>query len=213
MENRASIAVVDDDEAVLRSMTRLLRAYDFTALAYESARALLNDIERVSPDCIIADLAMPDLSGLDLQRTLSDMNHPYPIVFISGHGDIRSSVVAMRFGAADFLPKPIDAGELLAAVQRAIERRRSAFELECRVNLFHSRLATLTRRERDVFELVVSGQLNKQIAAALGIAEKTVKVHRGRVMRKMSVRSVAALARIAERMGITESMGVSAQWR
>jgi FixJ family two-component response regulator len=196
------IAIVDDEPAVLRSIARLLQLQGFAVKPYSSAQRLLEEIERCSPGCIVSDLSMPELSGLELQRTLAKYSEQYPIVFITGHGDIRSSVEAMRAGAVDFLTKPFEQSELLDAVERALLRSRQAREVGDKLDGMRHRVESLTQREREVFEQVVAGYLNKQIAAHLGISEKTVKVHRARVMRKMSVKSVAQLARLAEQIGI-----------
>lgn len=196
---KTAVAVVDDDPGVLRSLDRLLTMQGFETRTYLSAKALLEEIDDVCPSFIIADLAMPELTGLDLQEKLEEFSHDYPMVFITGRGDIRSSVRAMRGGAVDFLSKPFECGELLDAIERALEKSRHARDLQS----VRGRLETLTDRERQVFERVVAGELNKQIAANLGITEKTVKVHRGRVMRKMRVRSVARLARMAEQLGVS----------
>ena len=198
---RTSIAVVDDDASVRRGLMRVLESYGFTATTYSSPEELLPDIESLSPDCVLADLSMPGLNGLDLQRKLSVYEMDYPVVFITGHGDVPSSVQAMRGGAVDFLVKPVDNTALLDAIDRAVTRSRRARALSRTLGDARKGLDSLTGRERQVFDLVVVGYLNKQIAATLSIAEKTVKVHRARVMRKMAVRSVAELARIAERMG------------
>ena len=200
-QEKLSVAVVDDDPSVLRSLARLLSCHGYDATTHSSVPSLLGELDRLCPDCIIADLAMPQLTGLDLQRELEKFSLDYPMVFITGHGDIQSSVQAMRRGAVDFLVKPFEPDELLDAVQRALEKSRSLREHHRRMGLFHSRLSLLTRRERQVFERVVNGRLNKQIAVELGITEKTVKVHRARVMQKMAVRSVVQLARIAEQIG------------
>ncbi len=205
MGRKLCVAVVDDDPAVLDGVGRLLRLHGFDTRGYSSAPSLLADLEELCPDCIIADLSMPELTGLELQRELTKFNRDYPLVFITGRGDIRSSVQAMRGGAVDFLPKPFEQDELLDAVRRALERSRVSRELDRTVGSFRERLSSLTQREREVFDHVVEGRLNKQIAAELGITEKTVKVHRARVMRKMAVRSVAQLARIAERIGAQTS--------
>jgi FixJ family two-component response regulator len=207
VEKRACVAVIDDDRAVLRSFTRLLSVHGFDARPFSSAEALLSELGSFSPDCLIADLSMPGLTGLDLQRMLEELGSSYPIVFVTGHGDIRSSVQAMRRGAVDFLTKPFDPGELLRAVERAVSAGRRIRALEESLADARHRLASLSNREREVFEQVVGGALNKQIAASLGISEKTVKVHRARVMRKMSVRSVAQLARVAEQVGVGEITG------
>jgi FixJ family two-component response regulator len=198
----ACVAIVDDDASVLRSLGRLLRAHGFDARTYASAPALLAEVAALRPSCIIADLFMPGVGGLEFQRSLADAGLAFPLVFITGHGDIRSSVLAMRHGAVDFLAKPFRNAELLEAVDRAVERDRAARAATALDAAVQQRASLLTRRERDVFAAVVEGLRNKQIAAKLGIAEKTVKIHRGRIMRKMEVRSIAQLARIAERFGI-----------
>lgn len=198
------IAIVDDDANVLRSLRRLLRARGFDARAYASAPALLAEVAELRPSCIIADLYMPEQSGLELQQSLAEAGLTFPIVFITGRGDMRSTVLAMRRGAVDFLAKPFRDDELLAAVGLAVERDcalRAASALEAAVQ---QRAESLTRRERHVFAAVVEGLRNKQIAAKLGIAERTVKIHRMRVMQKMAVRSVAELARIAERLSVSK---------
>lgn len=201
-EVKPPIAVVDDDFGVLRSVERLLRFHGFDVKGYSTPQALLTEVEALSPGCIVADISMPGLTGLDLQRELADSHLDYPMIFITGYGDIRTSVLAMRAGAIDFLTKPFDQTELLNAVERALLRSGSAREAQGKLALFRQRIASLTQREREVFERVVAGYLNKQIAADLGIAEKTVKVHRSRVMQKMAVKSVAQLARVAEQIGI-----------
>jgi FixJ family two-component response regulator len=203
-QTKSSIVVVDDDASVRRSLTRLLATHGFEVKGYESAESLLSEISITPPDCVIADLAMPGLNGLDLQKSLTELELDFPIVFVTGAGDIRSSVTAMRAGAVDFLAKPVEQQDLLAAVNRALARGRAARAVASELAVFNKRFESLTQRERNVFELVVAGYLNKQIAATLGIAEKTVKVHRARVMRKMSVKSVAGLARVAERIGIPQ---------
>jgi len=203
--DRPLVAIVDDDLSVLSSLARLLEIHGLRATTFSSGERLLATVERLAPDCIVADLSMPGLNGLDLQRRLAESDVTRPIVFITGHGDIRSSVQAMRAGAVDFLTKPFDQDELLRAVRHALGRAQEARETSERLEHVRQRIASLTLRERQVFERVVLGHLNKQIAADLGISEKTVKVHRARVMRKMFVKSVAQLARIAEQLGVDRS--------
>lgn len=200
-QEQHSIAVVDDDPAVLRSVARLLKLNGYSARTYCSAEVLLAELEQTRPNCIVADLSMPGTSGLELQRTLAAAGSEYPMVFITGRGDIRSSVEAMRGGAVDFLPKPFEHAELLDAIGRALDKDRESREVNRELESINERLASLTRRERQVFDGVVEGLMNKQIAGLLGITEKTVKVHRARVMSKMAVRSVAELARFAEKLG------------
>ncbi len=199
------IAVVDDDSAVLRSLQRLLCIRGFDVKTYESAPALLGEVATLQPNCIIADLLMPGVNGLEFQQALADAGLTFPLVFITGRGDIRSSVLAMRHGAVDFLTKPFGADELFEAIDRALERDRVTRAAHDQVAAFHTRASLLTAREREDFASVVEGLMNKQIAAKLGIAEKTVKIHRARTMHKMEVRSVAQLARIAERLGIAKA--------
>ena len=198
--HRPLVAIVDDDPSVLSSLARLLEVHGLCARTFSSGERLLAGIDRLAPDCIVADLSMPGLNGLDLQRRLAGSDTERPIVFITGHGDIRSSVRAMQAGAVDFLTKPFDQAELLQAIRHALGRAQQAREANERLEHVRRRIASLTLRERQVFERVVMGKLNKQIAADLGISEKTVKVHRARVMRRMSVKSVAQLARMAEQL-------------
>jgi FixJ family two-component response regulator len=195
---RVTVAVLDDDKAVLRSIQRLLAAHGFDVATFSSPHSLLTHIASLEPDCLIADLAMPDLSGLDVQQILADKGVSCPIIFVTGRGNIRTSVQAMLGGAVDFLTKPFEADELIDALGRAVSRSVRDRELDGRRAVAQRKVASLTAREREVFEQVVNGLLNKQIAANLGISEKTVKVHRGRVMRKMAVRSLAHLVRVAE---------------
>lgn len=199
-----AIALLDDDPGVLRSMGRLLRGQGFDVIAFSSPNLFLSAVASLEPMCLVIDLSMPELSGLDVQRALADRGLICPIVFVTGHGDIRTSVQAMRDGAVDFLTKPFDAEELLGALQRACATGRDARAVGARRAQLLQKAASLTARERQVFEQVVAGLLNKQIAANLSISEKTVKVHRGRVMHKMSVRSVAQLVRAAEQIGIRD---------
>ncbi len=200
-----AIALLDDDPAILRSMGRLLRSEGFEVLPFSSPSLFLSQVASLEPMCVVVDLSMPELSGLDVQRVLAERGVICPIVFVTGRGDIRTSVQAMRDGAVDFLTKPFDAEELLRALERACATGRHARALDARRAQLRQKVASLTRRERQVFEQVVAGLLNKQIAANLAISEKTVKVHRGRVMRKMAVRSVAQLVHAAEQIGIQSS--------
>lgn len=201
-----SVAVVDDDASVLRSIERLLKSQGIEPRPYRSARQLLDDLDDIDPNCIIADLSMPDVSGLELQEMLAERHGQCPMVFITGLGDIRSSVRAMRLGAVDFLEKPFTNDELLSAVGRALDQDRATRDHSRQLQTTRNALDNLTKRERQVFEQVVLGRLNKQIAADLEITEKTVKVHRARVMRKMGVRSVARLARIAEQIETSDAV-------
>lgn len=202
MKSAETVYVVDDDPGVLKALTRLLQASGYSVAAFLSPLAFLDGHDPVAPGCLVLDVAMPELNGLELQRRLVLSGSDRAIVFISGQGDIPMSVRAMKAGATDFLPKPFDDAQLLAAIGTAIEKNRALSESRARKQAVARRLATLTLREREVLELVVSGQLNKHIANQLGTVEKTIKVHRARVMRKMGAASLADLVRMAERAGI-----------
>ena len=202
-DESATVFLVDDDPSILRALTRLLRAGGHQVSAFRSPRDFLAQHDAAVPGCVVLDLAMPGLNGLELQTALAAAGCQRPIVFISGHGDVPSSVRAMKAGAVDFLTKPVSEENLLAAIQRAIERDRLMRDARAQLQAIGERLNRLTPREREVLQHVVAGQLNKQIAADLGTVEKTVKVHRSRVMEKMGVRSLADLVRMAERIGLT----------
>jgi len=187
------VRVVDDDAAVLKSLDRLLRSAGFTVRTFPSSRDFLQHNDDGIPGCVVLDLSMPGLNGLQLQQALASAENPCPVIFITGNGDIPSSVRAMKAGAVDFLTKPFDQAQLLGAVRLAIDKDRSARAVRAERSSLGARVAALTPREREVMAHVIAGRLNKQIAAALGTAEKTVKVHRARVMKKMGVDSVAEL--------------------
>ena len=197
------VYIVDDDPEVRRALSRLLRASGYTTRSFGSAGEFLGSGEaRMSAGCIILDLAMPGLNGLELQQCLSASGCHRPIIFLTGNGDISKSVRAMKAGAVNFLTKPVDERELLDAVEEALRldaTERAAWSTRVSVS---ERLGTLTRRERQVFEQVVAGKLNKQIAAELGIVEKTIKVHRARVMRKMQATSLVELVHLASLAGV-----------
>jgi FixJ family two-component response regulator len=196
------VFVIDDDESMRRALSNLfesvgLRVQDFGS-APEMLRSELPDV----PSCLVLDIRLPGLSGLDLQLELTKANIHIPIIFMTGHGDIPMSVGAMKAGAVDFLSKPFRQQEMLDAVRVAIERDQKRREDEKNVSDLRARFETLTPRERDVLALVVGGLMNKQIAAEIGIAEITVKIHRGHIMKKMATRSLADLVRMAEMLGI-----------
>jgi FixJ family two-component response regulator len=184
---------VDDDAAVLKSLDRLLRSAGFAVRTFSSSQDFLKLHDGTAPGCVVLDLSMPGLDGLQLQQALARAGDVCPVIFITGFGDVPTSVRAMKAGAVDFLTKPFDREQLLAAVRIAIDRDRSARAARAERSSIGVRVATLTPREREVMVHVVAGHLNKQIAAELGIAEKTVKVHRARVMKKMGAGSVAEL--------------------
>jgi FixJ family two-component response regulator len=205
MSAAGTVFVVDDDPAVLKALTRLLLASGREVQAYSSPREFFDRHDRVAPGCLVLDVAMPGWSGLDLQQELAASGAERPVVFITGQGDIPTSVRAMKAGAVDFLTKPFDEAQLLAAVQAAIEKDALTRQTRAERRKVEDRLATLTSRERQVLEHVVAGQLNKHIAADLGTVEKTVKVHRGRLMRKMGAVSLVDLVRMAGLAGIRPS--------
>ncbi len=191
------VFLVDDDASVRRALARRLRVAGFDVEAFESAAAFLAREPRDAGACIVTDYRMPGMTGLELQVALADAGREIPIVFISGHGDVPTSVQAMRAGAVHFLRKPFTGDEILGAVTEALELGAQRGEARRTSDAVRERYATLTARERQVFRLVVEGLMNKVIADRLGTAEKTVKIHRGRVMAKMGTRSVADLVRMA----------------
>ena len=195
------VYVLDDDPRVRRALGRLLRAAGHQVELFGSADELLQAVADDRPGCLVSDLRLPEVNGLDLFGMLRMAGHRLPIVFISGYGDIPTSVKAMKFGAVDFLTKPVDEAELLSAVDRALRRDTRTRHLVAEIQGATERFALLTPREREVFALVVKGNLNKQIAGRLGTTEQTIKVHRGRVMQKMGVASLAQLVHLSERLG------------
>jgi len=199
---KATVFVVDDEPSVLRSLGRLLKANGYHVETFASAREFLQAGHEETIGCLVLDVQMPDLNGLELQQTLAETDRLLPVVFITGHGDIPTSVRAMKAGAVDFLSKPFDAKDLLEAIERALDRTRRESGERAAARDAKLLVSTLTPREHEVMLHVLAGELNKQIAAKLGTSEKTVKVHRGRVMRKMKVRSVADLVRLCEKAGI-----------
>jgi FixJ family two-component response regulator len=197
-----TVFVVDDYAPLRSSISRLLRAAGFAVSAFASAEEFLAQYDSQTLGCLVLDLAMPALSGLDLQRALAKGGSLLPIIFLTGEGDIPKAVQAMKNGASDFLTKPVSDEDLLAAISMAIKKDRVLRWEQAELSEIRVRLATLTPREREVLEYVVTGKLNKQIAGDLGTVEQTVKVHRARVMQKMMVRSVAELVRLTQRCGI-----------
>lgn len=195
-----TIWIVDDDSAVHRGLSRLLAAEGFDPCVYADAETFLAAHDPVLPGCAIVDLGLPGLDGLALQDRLAATGHVRPLIFLTGQGTIPAAVQAMRAGAVDFLSKPVDAHVLLAAVRAAIARDALNRRVQGAQDDIRQRLARLTPREREVLDEVVSGRLNKQIADRLGAAEKTIKVHRGRVMNKMGARSVAELVTLVNRL-------------
>jgi FixJ family two-component response regulator len=196
-----TVFVVDDDASVRKGLVRLLKSAGYRSESCASAEEFLHRWERdPTPGCVLLDIQMSGLDGMQLQQKLQTSTHPIPIIFISGHGDIPMSVKAMKAGAVDFLSKPFREDDLLDAVQQAIRRDRQQRALRGEREAAEKCYEALTAREREVMALVVAGLLNKQIASELGASEKTIKIHRGRVMEKMKVQSVADLVRAAEKI-------------
>ena len=201
-EKSPVVFVIDDDPSVRKSLSRLLRSVGHSVETFSSAEAFLGRKHFDGVGCIILDVQMPGLSGMDLQAELSKEEYSMPIVFITGHGDIPMSVDAMRKGAIHFLTKPFDDNDLLKAIREAIDKDRMAKAEQTEVQDIRRRINLLTQREYEILRYVITGMLNKQIAFTLKIAEKTVKIHRGRVMGKLRINSVAELVRLAEKAGI-----------
>jgi FixJ family two-component response regulator len=195
------VFVVDDDISVRESLELLLRCEGWQPETFASAREFLNKPRPVVPSCLVLDLSLPDLNGLDLQRRVALERADMPIIFITGYGDVSTSVQAMKAGAVEFLVKPFQDNVLLGAIREGLDRSRKALAREMEMSALRSRYDSLTRRERQVLALVVSGLLNKQVAGQLGISEITVKAHRGQVMRKMQAQSIADLVKISTRLG------------
>ena len=201
-EAKEIVFLVDDDASVLKGLRRLLSAAGFEVAAFESPQDFLSRFDASALGCLVLDLAMPGLNGMELQQELATRGNVLPIVFLTGHGDVPTSVQAMKRGAADFLTKPVDEKDLLAAIRNAFDRGRAVRKDRSETAEIERRLATLTPREREVLAHIVAGKRNKQVAAELGTVEKTVKVHRARAMEKMQARSLAELVRLAGRAGI-----------
>ena len=198
----AIIAIVDDDASVREGLQSLIRSAGWRVETFVSAQEFLGRLGAEAPSCLILDLQLPGLSGLDLQKRMAKVGLEIPIVFLTGHGNIPASVQAMKAGAVEFLTKPLDEEKLLQAIQEAIERDRRTRQQHAEMRELRERYESLTAREQQVMQEVVSGRLNKQIAAELSITEFTVKIHRGHVMRKMRADSLADLVRMAESLGI-----------
>ena len=201
-ESDAIIAIVDDDPSVRQGLQRLIRSAGWKPETFATAQEFLDRPRAEAPSCLVLDLQLPGLSGLDLQKQMAEVGLATPIVFLTGHGDIPASVKAMKAGAVEFLTKPFDERDLLQAIQEAVERDRRNRQQHAALRELRDRYESLTAREQEVMQQVVSGLLNKQVAAELNIAEYTVKIHRGRVMRKMQAESLAGLVRMAETLGI-----------
>jgi FixJ family two-component response regulator len=198
----AIVAIVDDDHSVQRGLRRLIRSAGWKATTFASAQEFLTRSRTESPNCVLLDLQMPGLSGLDLQKRMAEVGMEIPIVFLTGHGDIPASVRAMKAGAVQFLTKPVDEEALLQAIEEAVERDRRTRQQHVDMSELRGRYESLSAREQEVMQQVISGMLNKQIAAELKITEDTVKFHRGHIMQKMRADSFADLVRMAENLAI-----------
>jgi FixJ family two-component response regulator len=201
-ETASTVFVIDDDASVRKSLSRLLRSLGFEVETFASAELFLKRDPYDGVGCIILDIKMPGLDGIGLQDQLSKADYSMPIIFITGHGDIPMSVRAMKNGAVDFLPKPFDDEDLLQAVRKAIEKDFQARAERGEMHQILEQIQRLTPREYEILRYVICGMLNKQIGFKLGIAEKTIKIHRGHIMEKLHVSSVADLVRLAEKAGI-----------
>jgi FixJ family two-component response regulator len=191
-----TVFLVDDDPAVLQALSRLLQAAGYSTMEYSSAKKFLNEHNASTPGCVVLDLALPRFNGLDVQKALARQGMNRLVIFLTGQATVPQSVKAMKAGAMDFLTKPVDQSELLSAIKSAEERDKVQRSIEAQRNKVLEKMAKLTPREREVLDYVIKGRLNKQTAGALGVHEKTVKVHRGRVFKKMGVKTVADLVRL-----------------
>jgi FixJ family two-component response regulator len=202
MRSEATVFLVDDEPSVLKAVARLLRSSGFNVETFRSPQEFLDGYDPNTTGCLVLDVAMPGLNGLDLQEALCSKAIELPIIFLTARGDIPMSVKAMKRGAVDFLQKPANDEELLQAIRTGIDRDVANRQVRADRLGIEQRLATLTAREKEVLRHIISGKPNKQVGADLGVVEKTIKVHRGRIMTKMNVRSLAELVRVTERAGI-----------
>jgi len=205
------VHIVDDDASFLKAVERRLTKAGYEVATYASAQQLLDSLPTESlPSCVLLDVRMPELSGPELQERLTELGSTLPIIFLTGHPDIPTTVRTIKAGADDFLTKPVSSDDLLHAVERAIAHHRVTFGLKSKLDVVRAHLAALTPRERQVFALIICGNTNKQVACALGCTERTIKAHRHGVMDKMQVRSLPELVSIAERIGVASAAGQTA---
>ena len=199
-----SVFIVDDDVSVRESLELLVRSENWTPQTFASAQEFLDHSRTPVPSCLVLDLSLPGLNGLELQKQLAAQNIDMPIIFITGYGDVPKSVQAMKAGALEFLTKPLDNDALIGAIRKALERSRLALAQDAEMQELRARYASLTSREKQVMALVVSGLLNKQVGGELGISEITVKAHRGQVMQKMKADSLATLVKLAAKLNVAK---------
>jgi RNA polymerase sigma factor (sigma-70 family) len=206
------VHVVDDDASFRKAIERQLKHAGYDVATYASAEHLLDCLPSENiPSCILLDVQIPELSGPELQERLSELGSTLPIIFLTGYPDVRTTVRTIKAGAEDFLTKPVSSDKLLQAVERAIAHHNAKYRLKNSLDVVRSHIATLTPREREVFELVIRGNTNKHVARALGASERTIKAHRHRVMEKMQVLSLAELVSLAERVGVLDSLPSSSR--
>jgi len=209
MNHEPTVFLVDDEASVLKALSRLLRSAGLKVETFRSPEEFLQRHDLDAPGCLVLDVAMPGLNGLEVQQFLAAKGTELPIVFLTGRGDIPMGIRAMKRGAVDFLTKPTNDEDLLAAIRAGIDKDRANRQAGSKRSKIQQQLARLTPREREVLHHIIAGKLNKQVAADLGVVEKTIKVHRARVMKKMNVRSLAELVRVAEHAGIRPAPGAS----
>ena len=199
------VYLLDDEPSMLKALSRILRARGYEVMAFEKPEDFFVHERTLAPACLVLDLAMPGLDGFDVQQKLAENQDRIPIIFLTGHGDIPASVKAIKAGADDFLAKPVKSDDLVSAVESALRRARAQRAEDVDIAELRKRLEQLTPRQREVFQYVIAGKLNKIIDADLGTGEQTIKVHRRRVMRKMGVKSLVELVRTADLLGINPS--------
>ena len=206
--NEPTVFIIDDDPSVRRGLTRLVNAAGIVTEAFASAKDFLTFDRIDGPGCIVLDVQMPKMTGPELQEELNKTEHSIPIIFLSAHGDVPTATHTMKKGAVDFLTKPVDGNDLMEAIHISLEKDRVNRDQKTESNVIHKKLKTLTPREHEVLTYVITGMLNKQIAGEMNISEETVKIHRGRVMQKLGIISVAELVRLCEKAGIKPARSI-----
>jgi len=205
-DSKPTVSIIDDDPSALKALTRLLRSFGLNVMTFATPQEFLEHYDKNAPGCLVLDIVMPHINGLELHQTLAAQGNQLPVIFLTANGDIPMSVRAIKQGAVDFLTKPVNDDDLIKAINEAIEKDQLTRQANAKMVELQQRLAILTPREREVLSHVVFGKRNRQIAAELGTAEKTIKVHRAHVMTKLKVQSLAELVKLAERLGVTSSL-------